>query len=141
MAALTFASANDLVNYVTRNVAPSWDGATTLYLSLHTGAVGTGGNQTTNEVTYTGYARVAMARNAGGDWTAAASGATENNVQRTFGLPTAGSFPINATHLALGENPSGAGTVIAAGAMSSTLVINLNVQVNFNTGTIDIVAA
>lgn len=141
MAALTTQSANDLINYITRNVAPSWDGATTLYLSLHTGAVGTGGDQTTSEVAYTGYARLAMARNAGGDWTAAASGATENNAQLTFGLPTAGSFPINATHVGLGENASGAGTVIAGGALASTIVINLNVQVNFNIGTIDMLAA
>lgn len=85
MAALTTQSANDFVNYAFRNVAPSWDGASTLYLALHTGAVGTGGDQTTNEVTYTGYARIALARNSGGVWAAAASGATENNAQFTFG--------------------------------------------------------
>ena len=141
MAALTTQSANDLLNYILRNVAPSWDGATTLYLSLHAGAVGAGGDQTTNEVSYTGYARIALARNSGGIFAAAASAASENNGQLTFGLPTAGSFPINATHIAIGEAASGAGTALLTGALASTIVINLNVQTNLNTGTLDVLAA
>ena len=71
MASKTTQSANDFVNYLLRNVAPSWDGATTLFLSLHTAAVGLGGNQLTNEVSYTGYSRVALSRNASGSFTAA----------------------------------------------------------------------
>ena len=35
---------------------------TNLYLSLHTSSPGTGGSQTTNETSYTNYARVAVAR-------------------------------------------------------------------------------
>jgi hypothetical protein len=76
MAALTTQSANDLLNYLLRNIAPSWGGAGTLYLSLHTGTIGAGGDQTTNEVAYTGYSRVPVTRSSSGAFTAAASGAS-----------------------------------------------------------------
>lgn len=42
--------------------------ATTLTVALHTSDPGEAGDQTTNETAYTGYARVAVARTAGG-WT------------------------------------------------------------------------
>lgn len=137
MAALTTQSANDLLNYILRNAAPSWGGATTLYMSLHTGTIGSGGDQTTNEVAYTGYARVAVTRSGAGTFTAAAAGASENNAAITFGNPTAGTFPITATHIAIGENASGAGTAIEFTALNSPLVINLNVQPNLAIGTLD----
>lgn len=137
MAALTTQSANDLLNYVLRNVAPSWGGAGTLYLSLHTGSVGAAGDQTTNEIAYTGYSRVAVTRTSSGAFTAAASGASANNATLAFGNPTAGAFPITVTHIALGENPSGAGTVIEYTALNDPLVVNLNVQPQFATGEID----
>lgn len=136
MAAFTTQSANDILNYLLRNVAPSWVG-TTKYWSLHTGTIGAGGDQTTNEVSYTGYARVAATTTTGGLFGAASGGATENNATVTFGNPTAGSFPITVTHVGLGENASGAGTIIEYAALVSPLVINLNVQPNFATGTLD----
>lgn len=136
-AVLTTQSANDLLNYLLRNVAPSWGGATTLYMSLHTATVGSGGNQTTNEVSYTGYSRVAVARNSSGAFTAASGAASENNAAITFGNPTGGSFPITVTHVAIGENASGSGTVIEYTALNTPLVINTNVQPNFATGTLD----
>lgn len=40
--------------------------AGSLYVSLHTSDPGAGGNQTSNECAYTSYARVAVARTAGG---------------------------------------------------------------------------
>lgn len=43
MASKTTQSANDVMNWMTRNVSPSWGGATILYASLHVGAVGLGG--------------------------------------------------------------------------------------------------
>ena len=42
--------------------------ATSLYVSLHTSDPGEAGDQTTNETSYTNYARVAVARTSGG-WT------------------------------------------------------------------------
>ena len=137
MAALTTQSANDLLNYILRNVAPSWGATGTLYLSLHTGTIGSAGNQTTNEVAYTGYSRVAVTRNSSGAFAAAASGASDNNGLIQFGNPTAGAFPLTVTHVGLGENASGAGTIIEFTALNSSLVVNLNVQPQFAIGTLD----
>ena len=136
MASKTTQSANDFVNYLLRNVAPSWDGATTLFLSLHTAAVGLGGNQLTNEVSYTGYSRVALARNASGAFTAASGGSSANNALIQFGIATAGAFPITITHVGIGENASGAGTVIATAALVAPLVINNNIRPEFDIGSL-----
>lgn len=141
MAALTTQSANDILNYILRNASPSWGGSTTLYVSLHSATIGAGGGQTTNEISYTGYARVPIARNnSTGEFTAASGGTTDNDNSITFGNPTAGSFPITATHIAIGENASGAGTVIMYSALSTPLVINVNVQPNVPIGALDVTA-
>ena len=137
MAALTTQSANDLLNYILRAVAPSWGGSGTLYLSLHTATIGAGGDQTTNEITYTGYARVALTRTSSGAFTAAAAGASENNAEIQFGNPTAGSFPITITHVAIGAAASGAGTVIEFAPLNAPLVVNLNVQPKLAIGALD----
>ena len=135
MASKTTQSANDVLNWMARNVSPSWGGATILYAALHTGAVGLGGSQTTNEVTYTGYARVALLRNnSTGEFAVASSGQTSNQNLLQFGNATAGGFPISATHVSIGENPSGVGTVIATGSLVSTTVINLNSNPQFPVG-------
>lgn len=135
MASKTTQSANDIINWMARNVSPSWGSATILYAALHTGAVGLGGNQTTNEVSYTGYARQALLRNnVTGEFAVAASGQTANQNLIQFGNATAGSFPITATHVSIGENPSGAGTVIATGALASLTVLNLNSNPQFPVG-------
>lgn len=47
--------------------------ATNLYVSLHTGDPGEAGTQATSETAYTGYARVAVARTAGG-WSVTSPG-------------------------------------------------------------------
>ena len=137
MASKTTQSANDVLNYLLRNSAPTWDGATTLYVSLHSGAVGLGGNQTTNEVTYTGYARIPVLRNnSTGEFTTSTVASASNQNLLQFGNATAGGFPITATHAAIGENASGVGTVIATGALASSLVINLNINPQFPIGAV-----
>lgn len=135
MASKTTQSASDVINYMARNVAPSWGSATILYASLHTGAVGLAGIQTTSEVAYTGYTRVALLRNnVTGEFALTVTGETANQNLLQFGNATAGSFPITATHVAIGENPSGAGTVIATGALASATIINLNSNPQFPIG-------
>lgn len=135
MASKTTQSANDVLNYVLRNASPSWDGATTLYLSLHIGAVGLGGNQSTNEVSYTGYARIPILRNnTTGEFSVSVAASSANQNLLAFGNATAGTFPITATHAAIGENSSGVGTVIATGALASSLIINLNINPQFPIG-------
>lgn len=92
---------------------------TNLYLSLHSADPGEAGNQSTNEVTYTGYARVALARSAAA-W--AISGNVVNPVANIdFPEVTAGTG--SATHVAIGTAASGAGKILYRLALSSAIAI------------------
>lgn len=82
---------------------------TNLYVSLHTADPGETGDQTTNEISYTGYARVAVARSSSG-WTV-----TNNSVSPaaaiTFGAMTAGTGG-TVTHFGVGTASSGTGKLL-----------------------------
>lgn len=91
---------------------------TNLYVSLHTADPGEGGSQTTSEATYTGYARVAVARTSGG-WTVTTNNVT-NAAAITFGACTAGSETL--THFAVGTAASGAGKILYKGALATSLL-------------------
>lgn len=73
--------------------------ATTLTVALHTADPGEAGDQTTSEISYTGYSRVAVNRNSGG-WTV-----TNNSVSPAanidFGEMTAGAGG-TVTHFSVG---------------------------------------
>ena len=94
---------------------------TNLYMSLHTAdptdAAASG--QTTNETTYTSYARVAVARTSGG-WTI-----TDNVVSPTanvsFPQCTGGTATI--THVGIGTALSGTGKLLYAGALSPSIAV------------------
>jgi len=93
--------------------------AGSLYVALHSADPGEGGSQTTNEVGYTGYSRVAVARNGSG-WSV--TGNTGSNVAVvTFGACAAGS--VTATHFSVGCSASGAGKVLYRGALSPSVSI------------------
>lgn len=92
---------------------------TFLYVSLHTSSPGTGGNQTTNEAAYGSYARVAVARTAGG-WTATGSSVSPvANI--SFPLATSGSETEN--FFGVGTSLSGAGKLLYFGAVSPTIPV------------------
>lgn len=103
---------------------------TNLYISLHTSSPGIGGAQTTNETAYTNYARVAVARTAGG-WTVA-SGAAENAALIQFAQ--CGVTGATITHVAIGTASSGAGKVLYAGALNSSLAVANLIQPQFAAG-------
>lgn len=109
-----------------------------LYLSLHTADPGVGNNQTTNETAYTNYARVAVSRNTGG-WDAPASGATANAALVQFAQ--CGASGATLTHVAIGTAASGAGTVLYAGALSSSLAVANGIQPQFAAGALDVTEA
>jgi len=91
---------------------------TNLYVSLHTADPGEAGDQTTNEVAYTSYARVAVARTSGG-WTV-----TANSVSPvaaiSFPAGTGGSGTV--THFAVGTASSGAGKLLYSGTVTPNIV-------------------
>lgn len=102
-----------------------------LYLSLHTGDPGVGGLQTTNEATYTDYARLAVLRTTAG-WTVPSSGQTSNAALAQFIICGGGSNSI--THVAIGKADSGAGLVLYSGALSSPRSVSVGIQPQFAIG-------
>lgn len=91
---------------------------TDLYVSLHTADPSETGDQTSNEIAYTSYARVAVARSGVG-WTV-----TDNSVSPaaniTFPTGTGGSG--TATHVGIGTASSGAGKLLYKGALTPNIV-------------------
>ena len=103
---------------------------TNLYISLHTSDPGEAGDQTTNEATYTSYARVAVARTTGG-WTVS-SGTVSNDAAVDFPECTGGSNTI--THVAVGTASSGSGKLLISGALSSSLAVSSGITPSFAIG-------
>lgn len=112
--------------------------AANLYLSLHTADPGVGGSQTTNETAYTNYARIAVARTTGG-WDAPSGGATANAALAQFAQ--CGVTGATITHVAIGTASSGAGLVLYAGALSSSLAVANGIQPQFAAGALDVTEA
>lgn len=110
--------------------------ATNLYLSLHTADPGVGGSQETNETSYTNYVRIAVARTTGG-WDAPSGGATANAALAQFAQ--CGASGATLTHVAIGTASSGAGLVLYAGALTSSLAVANGIQPQFAAGALDIV--
>ncbi len=104
--------------------------AGSLYVSLHTSDPGEAGSQTTNEISYTGYARVGVARSGSG-WTV-----TNNSVSPAsavaFGEMTAGAGG-TVTHFGVGTDSSGAGTLLFSGTVSPNIPVTNGVTPQLKT--------
>ena len=101
-----------------------------LFVSLHTADPGIGNAQTTNEVAYTNYVRIAVVRTAAG-WTVATNSAVNTALAQFAQCGVTGD---TASHVAVGSAVSGAGNVLYAGALSAALAIALNIQPQFSAG-------
>jgi len=105
---------------------------TNLYISLHTADPGEAGTQTTSEATYTGYARVALARTAAG-WVV-----TGNSVSPAalvnFPACTAGTNSCG--FLAVGTLATGAGKVLYSGTISPAIAAQAGVTPQLTTSTV-----
>lgn len=107
---------------------------TNLYVSLHTADPGETGNQTTNEATYTSYARVAVARSGSG-WTVTNNQAV-NAALVQFPQCTGGSNTI--THVAVGTAASSTGKLLYKGALSASLAVSTGIQPQFAGGALTV---
>jgi hypothetical protein len=105
--------------------------AGSLYVSLHTADPGEAGDQTTNEITYTSYARVAVARSSAG-WTV-----TGNSVSpaATISFPTGTGGSGTATHFGIGTASSGAGKLLYKGTISPNIVCGSGITPQLTTAT------
>jgi hypothetical protein len=104
--------------------------AGSFHISLHTADPGEAGSQTTSEISYTGYSRVAVARSGSGFTVTGAS--VSNAAAVTFGACTAGSG--TATHFSIGRDASGTGEIIISGALSASLAISAGITPQFAIG-------
>ena len=93
--------------------APAWMANANLYAALHTADPAAAGTQATSECNYTGYARVAIPRDASG-WLQVA-GVVSTVVPIIFPPCTGGTT--EATWLTIGTAPMGAGQVLHRGPM------------------------
>ena len=102
---------------------------TNLYVSLHTADPGEAGNQTTNETSYTSYARVAVARTTGG-WTVS-SGSVSPVANIEFPACTGGTATI--THWAVGTASSGTGKLLYKGTVTPNISVSNGVTPRLTT--------
>jgi hypothetical protein len=110
--------------------------AGSFYVSLHTDDPGETGDQTTNEATYTGYARVAVARSAAG-WTISGN-EISNAAAVTFGACSAGSNTI--THFGIGTAETTAGHLLFSGELTAPLAVSAGITPEFAIGDLDVTA-
>lgn len=110
-------------------VALPWNSNTNLWIALYTADPGEAGTAITNEIAYTGYARVAVNRST----ELTITGATvTNTILEQFPVCTAS--PATATFVGIVTTASGAGTLIIKGALSSAVAVNIGVTPQFQAG-------
>lgn len=113
---------NAIYNAIWKNTA--FTGPATVYMSLHTGAVGlTGANEC---AVANGYARQAVAL------TAPTGGAGSNSAQPSFGPPTPANWG-TITDVGYWDAASG-GNFLEGGALSVAIVSQVGVPINFPVG-------
>lgn len=103
--------------------------STALYVGLHTGSPGDGGNQTTSESTYTSYARVAV------DRTSTAWSVVNNGVSpiATVSFPQATGGSETVSHFSVGLDASGAGTLLYHGTVTPNITVSNGVTPELTT--------
>ena len=108
--------------------------AGSFYVSLHTADPGETGTQVTSEISYTGYARVAVARSAGG-FTLTTS-TISNTALVQFPQCTGGSG--TATHFGIGTDSSSTGNLLFKGSLTSSLSVSNGIQPQFAAGALTV---
>ena len=108
--------------------------AGSFYLSLHTSDPGEAGAQNTNEIAYTSYARVAVARASGaGGFTVSGNSCTLTDALTSFPAGTGGSG--TATHFGLGTASSGAGVLLYSGTVTPNIVTGTGITPQLTSAT------
>jgi len=91
---------------------------TNLYVSLHTADPGEAGDQSTSEIAYTSYARVAVARTSGG-WTVTANSVSPASA---INFPAGTGGTGTATHFGVGTDASGTGKLLYSGTITPNII-------------------
>lgn len=116
-----------VLNYIFVGTNVSWDGNTDLYIALHTADPGETGTAVTSEASYPSYARVALTR--ASDFTVSGNQVSNANLEQ---FPQAsGATTEVLTYASIVTSSSGAGTIIARAALSSSITMANGVQPQF----------
>lgn len=125
---------NDMLALIFNKTLPSYlgtlstTGDTNIYVALYTADPGEGGSPDTNETSYTNYARVAVARTAGG-WTVSTNTAKNAALVQFAQCGVSGA---TLTHVGLVTSASGSsGQILYSGALSSPLTVANLIQPQF----------
>ena len=110
---------------------------TSLYVALHTADPTTAGNQSSSEVSYTGYARVAVVRSSSG-WTISGSAPTIVVNANSIAFPVCTGGSATATWFSIGTGPSGAGTILYGGQLGSPLAISSGITPTIGAGALEV---
>lgn len=105
---------------------------TNLYVALHTADPGETGVQNTSEATYTGYARVAVARTSGG-WTISGTSPTQVVPAATISFPACTAGTSTVTYFSVGVASSGATKILYSGAVSPSISVSTGVTPQLTT--------
>ena len=111
---------NDLMKFIFQGTALPAGYAGPYYVALYTADPGEAGTATTNEATYTSYARQSIARTSGGF--AVTTNTATNVSQINFPQCTGGTNTL--THFAIVTTASGAGIILYSGTLSSSLAVS-----------------
>lgn len=103
--------------------------AGSFYISLHTADPGEAGDQTTNETSYTSYARVAVARSGSGFVV------TGNSVSpaASIDFPACTGSTATITHFGIGAASSGAGVLLYKGTVTPNISVSSGVTPRLTT--------
>jgi hypothetical protein len=104
---------------------------TNIVVALHTADPGDTGTMSTNETTYTSYARVNVARSTG--WTVSSAGSTNPAAQIDFPAGTGGSGTV--THFAVGKSGGGTSPILFSGTVTPNIVTGNAVTPHLTTAT------
>lgn len=102
---------------------------TNLYVSLHTSSPGEAGDQTTNETSYTGYVRKAVARSGSG-WTVSGNSVSPA-ATISFDPCTGGTATI--THFGIGTASSSTGKLLYYGTVTPNISVSSGVTPQLTT--------
>lgn len=122
------ATETDVLNHLFKATAMPFAAETDLAIHLHTADPGEAGTTATNEATYTNYAKVTVARTAGG-WTVAGNSASNATLLQ---FPQCGVTGNTVTHVSI--SPDTTTQILYSGALSASLAVSSGIQPQFAIG-------
>ena len=119
----TTQGASDVLSMALQGVDPAWRTATNAWLTLHESDPGEAGTAITGETTYVGYARVQITKAT--FWTGSGN-SRSNAVMAQWPRCTVGNGGATKTitHFGVVTSASGAGTLIARGALPEPILVS-----------------